>query len=547
MTEWLLSGQNTQESMTIARPLTATAVEANLNISVGWTLEELAGDTSDFDETLAPCAVVAGWTYLNISHFTRNAARVVPFDVASVGVPQELAPEMEQAPWGRKVRMPLRFYQLYQWADAFYRATLPDFTQDTHRVYWEVREANGFDPALIWPIFADDFAARLITDARAHGVASTLVTVLDGVIRQQAPALIDLFAGQATATSLIGQGIWDLRQVAEECGPDVVQYLREGVTDLNTYADLPEAAPFVEGVRAFIHKYGHRGFRYELDFAAERLADHPEHILMAVANQLRESRSPHVRAEASKQRGKEALRAMNPIQRGIWARVLRWGQKLIAWREASKSYTSLHHALYGLVARYLSERFYPKADEPMLWYYTFEEFLEFGRSKGQRRIADEILANRRAEFERQFSQQRPPDLIWYDPEKRHWRPALEEREEDAVRAPTRYEGIPACGGAGPVEGLAVVTNDPIEAGERLLALDDDVILVTRLTDPAWSSLFARLSGVVTELGGVISHASIVARENGLPAVVGVAGITTWVRNGQRLRVDGVTGEIEVLE
>ena len=85
MTEWLLSGQNTQESMTIARPLTATAVEANLNISVGWTLEELAGDTSDFDETLAPCAVVEGWTYLNISHFTRNAARVVPFDVPRWG------------------------------------------------------------------------------------------------------------------------------------------------------------------------------------------------------------------------------------------------------------------------------------------------------------------------------------------------------------------------------------------------------------------------------------------------------------------------------
>jgi phosphohistidine swiveling domain-containing protein len=72
------------------------------------------------------------------------------------------------------------------------------------------------------------------------------------------------------------------------------------------------------------------------------------------------------------------------------------------------------------------------------------------------------------------------------------------------------------------------------------------VLITRLTDPAWSSLFRRLSAVVTELGGVISHAAIVARENGLPAVVGVPGITRRVRDGQRLRVDGAAGTVEVL-
>lgn len=546
MTEWLLSGQNTQESMTIARPLTATAVEANLNISVGWTLEELAGNTSDFDATLAPCAVVQGWTFLNISHFTRNAARVVPFDVASVGVPQELAPEMAKAPLGRSLRMPWRFYQLYKWADKFYKTQLPGFAEDTHRVYWEVREAGDFDPALIWPIFEEGFAERLITDARAHGVASTLVTVLDGVIRQKAPALIDLFAGQSTATSLIGQGIWELSQTAERCGPVVVQQLWDGVTDLDAYAALPSAAPFVEEVQAFLRRYGHRGFRYELDFAAERLADHPAHTMMAIANQLRKHQSPHARAEKARQRGQAALAAMNSLQRGIWTRVLRWGQNLIAWREASKSYTALHHALYGLVARQLSEKFYPDADEPLLWYTTFEEFLAFGRSRGRQRIAVEVLENRRAEFERQFSQQPLPDLIWFNPETRHWRPALAERAETGASAPTHYQGIPACGGAGPVEGIALVTNDPLDAGRRLLELGENVILVTRLTDPAWSSLFARLSGVITELGGVISHASIVARENGLPAVVGVADITTAVRNGQRLRLDGVTGEIEVL-
>ena len=91
-----------------------------------------------------------------------------------------------------------------------------------------------------------------------------------------------------------------------------------------------------------------------------------------------------------------------------------------------------------------------------------------------------------------------------------------------------------------------MTNDPLEAGQRLLQLSGPVVLVTHLTDPAWSGLFRRLSAVVTELGGVISHAAIVARENGLPAVVGVTGITLAVRDGQRLRVDGATGVVEIL-
>lgn len=83
--------------------------------------------------------------------------------------------------------------------------------------------------------------------------------------------------------------------MAEEYGPDGVQYLRDGVTDLDAYADLPEAVPFVESVRAFIHKYGHRGFRYELDFASERLADHPEHILMGAQRPTPPRRRRHGR------------------------------------------------------------------------------------------------------------------------------------------------------------------------------------------------------------------------------------------------------------
>ena len=160
-------------------------------------------------------------------------------------------------------------------------------------------------------------------------------------------------------------------------------------------------------------------------------------------------------------------------------------------------------------------------------------------------MGQEALDRRRAQFALYQTQPPPPELIWYDPLTRHWRPAQEEEETEDL-AITRLQGISASAGSGPAEGIAVVTNDPLDAGRRLLELEGPVVLITRLTDPAWSSLFRRLSAVVTELGGVISHAAIVARENGLPAVVGVPGITRRVRDGQRLRVDGAAGTVEVL-
>ncbi len=321
--------------------------------------------------------------------------------------------------------------------------------------------------------------------------------------------------------------------------------LAEGVAELDAYRALPEATPLVAGVRAFLQEYGHRGFRHEADWATERLTDRPEHVLLAVAGQLSESEPPEVRAEAARQTALRALRRMNPVRQLLWRRILRWGQQLIGWREDSKSNLALRQAAYGLAARHLARRFYPNHPDDAMMFYTLEELLTFIRSRGERPVDQETINRRRAQFALYQTQPPPPELIWYDPHTRHWRPAQEE-EETKDLAIAQLHGIAASAGSGPAEGIAVVTNDPLDAGRRLLELEGPVVLITRLTDPAWSSLFRRLSAVVTELGGVISHAAIVARENGLPAVVGVAGVTHRVRDGQRLRVDGAAGTVEVL-
>ncbi len=545
MTEWLLSGHNTQETTGLARPVTVTMTEAGLDAQISWFLGTLAGDTSDFDPTVKPTQVVQGWLYLNIHYYARNMARVLPFDPTSVGAPAGLIQETVRVPRHRMLALPWRFARVYRWATRFYRRQLPWIDGRLREIFWRLREDVDNLIPLTDALFDPGFYAQCRETDRAHIVIALTITALDGMLRQEAPDLLPLFAGEATATSMLGQRIWELRDLAAQSAPQVRRMLEEGIADLEAYGALPEAAPLVEGIRAFLRQYGHRGFRFEADFETERLADRPEHVLLAVAGQLRESQPPQARADAARRRAYETLQRMNPFQRALWQRILRWGRQLISWREDSKSNIALRQAAYGLAARRLARHFYPDQPDDILMFYTLDEFLAFVRSQGERRVPMEILERRRAEYELHRNQPPPPELIWYDPETGYWRPAVE--EETGKIALRHFQGIPASPGEGPVEGVALVTNDPLEAGRRLLKMEGPVILVTRLTDPAWSGLFRRLSGVVTELGGVISHAAIVARENGLPAVVGVAEVTRHIRDGQRLRLDGRTGRVEVLE
>ena len=104
---------------------------------------------------------------------------------------------------------------------------------------------------------------------------------------------------------------------------------------------------------------------------------------------------------------------------------------------------------------------------------------------------------------------------------------------------TTITGVAASGGV--VEGRARVVRDPAAT-----ELDDGDILVCETTDPSWVSLFLVAGAVVTDFGGLLSHGPIVARELGLPCVCGTEEGSRRIRDGQRIRVDGDRGVVEVL-
>lgn len=78
-------------------------------------------------------------------------------------------------------------------------------------------------------------------------------------------------------------------------------------------------------------------------------------------------------------------------------------------------------------------------------------------------------------------------------------------------------------------------------------LEKGDILVTSFTDPSWTPVFVTIAGLVTEVGGEMSHGAVITREYGLPAVVGVENATKLIRDGQRIRLNGTEGYVEVLE
>lgn len=164
-----------------------------------------------------------------------------------------------------------------------------------------------------------------------------------------------------------------------------------------------------------------------------------------------------------------------------------------------------------------------------VYYLTFEEFREVVRTK---KPDHQIISKREEEF-KLFEKLTPPRVITSDGE--------------IIIGKYRREGLPADA----IVGLAV-SSGVIEGRARVILsmedadLEDGDILVTSFTDPSWTPLFVSIKGLVTEVGGLMTHGAVIAREYGLPAVVGVQNATSLIKDGQRIRVHGTEGYVEIL-
>jgi pyruvate,water dikinase len=164
-----------------------------------------------------------------------------------------------------------------------------------------------------------------------------------------------------------------------------------------------------------------------------------------------------------------------------------------------------------------------------IFYLTFQELHDV---VGTNQVSDEIIRQRKDAF-RSYQALTPPRVLTSDGEVIAGAYRRDDLPADAL------VGLPVS--AGVVEGRARVILDMAEAD-----LEPGDILVTAYTDPSWTPVFVAIAGLVTEVGGLMTHGAVIAREYGLPAVVGVEHATRLIRDGQRIRVHGTEGYVELL-
>ena len=304
--------------------------------------------------------------------------------------------------------------------------------------------------------------------------------------------------------------LWDLAQTAK-ASPEVTRVLRE--TDEQEVGaalrDMPEAAPFREHLNTFLSEYGHREIRMDIYYPTWGEDPAPVYSFVRGYLDADESQSPHVQqARLVEERNKLTEEALASVEQGTVGRYLlspifRWvlHQTQLHTRERDTMHFELTR-LFPLARRVLQElgkRWTQRGlidQSEDIYFLTLAEMDEV--AERQESAKDKVLKARQ-EFDANL--RRPwPNIIRGEEE---IYPQAEITEGD-------LQGV--AGSPGVVSGLARVIRGPDEFG----TLQRGEILVAPLTNPTWTPLFAVASAVITEVGGILSHGAIVAREYGIP-------------------------------
>ena len=350
-----------------------------------------------------------------------------------------------------------------------------------------------------------------------------------------AEPLAQALVGGVRELESAGPGI-ALARVAETVRADAPACERLLAGGAQHPADLP-AGPGRRAIEHFLEMYGDRAVR-EAELATPRWRENPAPLLDMLVSSLRAPPSDPERAlaRARSVADREMARLethLNFVELALVRTLVERTQRFTRLRERMRSWVTRTLGTLRSIALDVDRRLRridPSLKEGSVFFCTYEE-LTAALSSGRAEIGH-VVRLRRAEHARDAGRPDPP-------------PTFIGRPPPVMLPPASGDtlvGLPASGGV--VEGRARV----LEPGARGLdTVEPGEILVSRTTDVGLSPLFLVAAGLVTELGGPLSHAAVVAREYGVPAVVSVPGATLAIKTGDRLRIDGDRGLVERLD
>ncbi|MFJ8236279.1 phosphoenolpyruvate synthase [Ureibacillus sp. NPDC094379] len=344
-------------------------------------------------------------------------------------------------------------------------------------------------------------------------------------------------------TSEMGLALLDVADVIRPY-PEVIHYL-EHVKDesfLDKLLQFDGGREAKDAIIAFLNKYGMR-CSGEIDMTKTRWSEKPTTLIPMILGNIK-----NFEPNGGKQKFEQGLRKALQKEQEILLQLKQLSNGEQKAKETKERIDLIRnfsgyreYPKYGMIHRYFvyKQALLKEADRLVeagvlqdpedIYYLTFEEFHEVVRTK---KLDDQILRKRKDEFEL-YEKLTPPRVITSEGEILTGTYKREHLPADVI------VGLPVSSGV--IEGRARVISKLEEAN-----LEDGDILVTAFTDPSWTPLFVSIKGLVTEVGGLMTHGAVIAREYGLPAVVGVENATNLIKDGQRIRVHGTEGYIEIL-
>jgi rifampicin phosphotransferase len=344
-------------------------------------------------------------------------------------------------------------------------------------------------------------------------------------------------------TSEMGLALLDVADVIRPY-PKVIEYIQKAKEDhfLDELVKFEGGQETKDAIIAFLNKYGMR-CPGEIDITRTRWSEKPTTIIPMILSNIK-NQEPNASHRKFEQGRLEALKKEQELLDRLMQlpdgeqlatetkRMIDLIRNFMGYREYPK---------YGMVNRYFvykqalmkeAEQLVQKGtihEKEDIYYLTFEELHEVVRTK---KLDYQIISSRKEEY-KLYEKLTPPRVITSDGEIIVGKYKRENLPADAI--------IGLAVSSGVLEGRARVILNIEEAN-----LEDGDILVTTFTDPSWTPLFVSIKGLVTEVGGLMTHGAVIAREYGLPAVVGVENATKLIKDGQRIRVHGTEGYIEIL-
>jgi len=383
--------------------------------------------------------------------------------------------------------------------------------------------------------------------ASGQGAPLQILTRISAQVARGPELVMDLTRGLPyNVTTEMDLALWQMaRTIRSE--PGTAAYFAAtpvaGLVSAYRLGSLPP--PAQAAVIDFLDLYGMRGVG-EIDLGRLRWLEDPTPLFQVLKGylQIDESMAPDAIFQRGAEKGQlaekqlvAAIRASRGglVKAGLARFLARRFRELGGLREAPKfaiiqRLGIFHQALMAAGRRLVGQGLLSAPQDIFFLHLAEMKALALGSPRDWKRL----ILERRAVYEREARRKRLPRLMLSDGAAYYDAPLTSVPQDENT-----LSGSPVS--AGMVEGLVRVVFDPYK-----VQLAPGEILVCPATDPAWTPLFLTAGGLVMEVGGMMTHGSVVAREYGIPAIVGVPQATQRLKTGQRVRVDGTTGKIVIL-